>query len=62
MTSLRGHQLPAAGPYQPRPNPRSFGRLDDALQKFTESQSSVATPDTGADGLEEHGFAQKESF
>ncbi|PLB42355.1 tRNA-ribosyltransferase family protein [Aspergillus candidus] len=58
---LRGHQLPAAGPYQPRPNPRAFGRLDDALQKFAESQSSVATPDTGADGLEEHGFAQKES-
>lgn len=33
--------------------------LDDAMQKFAESQSEVATPDTGASGLEEHGFAKK---
>ncbi|PWY79627.1 tRNA-guanine transglycosylase family protein [Aspergillus heteromorphus CBS 117.55] len=59
---LRGYQLPASGANQPRRFPRVYGRLDDAVEKFTESQSqsSVATPDTGADGLEEHGFAQKE--
>ncbi|EAW14760.1 tRNA-ribosyltransferase family protein [Aspergillus clavatus NRRL 1] len=57
---LRGHQLPAAGPNQPRRFPRVYGRLDDAAEKFAESQSSVATPDTGADGLEAHGFAQKD--
>lgn len=36
-----------------------FGRLDDAAEKFSESQSSIATPDTGADELQEHGFAEK---
>ncbi|KAJ5104642.1 hypothetical protein NUU61_001989 [Penicillium alfredii] len=56
---LRGHHLPAAGPGQPRRMPRIYGRLDEAIQKFAESQSSVATPDTGAEGLEEHGFAEK---
>ncbi|KAH1905261.1 hypothetical protein KXV22_005161 [Aspergillus fumigatus] len=58
---LRGHQLPAAGPHQPRRFPRVYGRLDDAAEKFAESESSIATPDTGADGLEAHGFAQKTS-
>ncbi|PYH96140.1 tRNA-guanine transglycosylase family protein [Aspergillus ellipticus CBS 707.79] len=57
---LRGYQLPASGANQPRRFPRVYGRLDDAVERFTESQSSVATPDTGADGLEEHGFARKE--
>ncbi|RAL09147.1 tRNA-ribosyltransferase family protein [Aspergillus homomorphus CBS 101889] len=57
---LRGYQLPASGPNQPRRHARVYGRLDDAAEKFAESQqSSVATPDTGADGLEEHGFAKK---
>ncbi|PYH42714.1 tRNA-ribosyltransferase family protein [Aspergillus saccharolyticus JOP 1030-1] len=56
---LRGYQLPASGPNQPRRHARVYGRLDDAAEKFAESQSSVATPDTGADGLEEHGFAEK---
>jgi queuine tRNA-ribosyltransferase len=36
-----------------------YGRLDDVSQKFAESQSSIATPDTDASGLEHHGFAQK---
>jgi queuine tRNA-ribosyltransferase len=37
-----------------------YGRLDDAAQKFAESQSSsVVTPDTDAEGLERHGFAEK---
>ncbi|KKK14507.1 tRNA-guanine transglycosylase family protein [Aspergillus ochraceoroseus] len=57
---LRGYQLPAAGPYQPRRYPPAYGKLDLTAEKFAESQSSLATPDTGADGLEEHGFAQKE--
>lgn len=56
---LRGHQLPAAGPNQPRRMPRIYGRLDDAVQKFVESQSSIATPETDTDGLETHGFAEK---
>lgn len=30
------------------------------MEKFAESQSSLATPDTGAEGLEEHGFGMKE--
>ncbi|GMF72944.1 unnamed protein product [Aspergillus oryzae] len=46
------------GPNEPRRNPRAYGRLD-IIEKFAESQSSVATPDTGAEGLEEHGFAKK---
>jgi hypothetical protein len=36
-----------------------YGRLDDLSEKFSESQSSVATPDTDASGLERHGFAEK---
>ncbi|RLL99300.1 hypothetical protein CFD26_104109 [Aspergillus turcosus] len=58
---LRGHQLPAAGPHQPRRFPRVYGRLDDAAEKFAEAESGIATPDTGADGLEAHGFAEKTS-
>ncbi|KAA8643056.1 tRNA-ribosyltransferase family protein [Aspergillus tanneri] len=57
---LRGHQVTPSSANQPRRNPRAFGRLDDALEKFAESQSSLATPDTDADGLEAHGFAEKQ--
>lgn len=53
---LRGYQL-ASGPH--KRGPRVYGRLDDVSQKFAESQSSVATPDTDASGLEHHGFAKK---
>ncbi|KAF7720202.1 Uncharacterized protein PECH_008574 [Penicillium ucsense] len=56
---LRGYQMPAAGPNQPRRMPKVYGRLDDLSQKFAESESSVATPDTDAEGLEKHGFADK---
>ncbi|KAJ5723658.1 hypothetical protein N7488_001693 [Penicillium malachiteum] len=56
---LRGYQFPSALTNQPRRTPRVYGRLDDALKKFQDSQSSVVTPDTDADGLEEHGFASK---
>lgn len=59
MSRLRGHQLPAAGTNQPRRMPRIYGRLDEAKQKYAESLSSVATPDTDAEGLEQHGFAKK---
>ncbi|KAJ5620856.1 hypothetical protein N7510_004840 [Penicillium lagena] len=57
---VRGHHLPAAQQNQPRRMPRMYGRLDDAAQKFADSQSSsVVTPDTDAEGLERHGFAEK---
>lgn len=56
---LRGYQLPASSSAQPRRYPPAYGRLDIAAQKFAESQSEIATPDTGASGLEEHGFAEK---
>lgn len=56
---LRGYQLPASSTAQPRRYPPAYGRLDLAAQKFAESQSEIATPDTGASGLEEHGFAEK---
>lgn len=58
---LRGYQLPAPGPNQPRRYPKVFGRLDDAAEKYAESQSSVATPDAGADELQERGFAEKKT-
>ncbi|KAL1974839.1 hypothetical protein VTN31DRAFT_5043 [Thermomyces dupontii] len=58
---LRGYQHHTSGPGEPRQNPRAFGKLDDAAQKFAEAQSSVATPDTGAEGLEQHGFAERQS-
>ncbi|KAI9370743.1 tRNA-guanine(15) transglycosylase-like protein [Aspergillus egyptiacus] len=56
---LRGYQLPSSGPSQPRRYPPAYGKLDLAAQQFAESQSSIATPDTDAEGLEEHGFAEK---
>ncbi|KAL2787153.1 tRNA-guanine(15) transglycosylase-like protein [Aspergillus keveii] len=56
---LRGYQLPASGPSQPRRYPPAYGKLELAAEKFTQAESSVATPDTGAEGLEEHGFAEK---
>ncbi|KAL4815325.1 tRNA-guanine transglycosylase family protein [Aspergillus spinulosporus] len=56
---LRGYKLPTSGPAQPRRHPPAYGRLNVAAEKFAESQSDLATPDTGADGLEEHGFAEK---
>jgi queuine tRNA-ribosyltransferase len=56
INRLRGYQL-QAGPH--KRGPRVYGRLDDVSQKFAESQSSVATPDTDASGLEHHGFAAK---
>ncbi|KAL2825962.1 tRNA-guanine(15) transglycosylase-like protein [Aspergillus cavernicola] len=56
---LRGYQLPASGPSQPRRYAAAYGKLDLAAQMFAESQSSLATPDTDAEGLEEHGFAKK---
>ncbi|KAL4788500.1 tRNA-guanine transglycosylase family protein [Aspergillus varians] len=55
---LRGYKLPSAGT-QLRRYPPAYGRLDLAMEKFIESQSDIATPDTGASGLEEHGFAEK---
>ncbi|KAJ5759783.1 hypothetical protein N7520_006939 [Penicillium odoratum] len=54
---LRAYQHPGAN--QPTRAPRVYGRLEDALQKFQDSQSSVVTPDTDAEGLEKHGFAEK---
>jgi queuine tRNA-ribosyltransferase len=49
--------MPANESNQPRRVPKVYGQLDQAMQKYTESQ--VATPDTDASGLEEHGFAKK---
>ncbi|CAG8316176.1 unnamed protein product [Penicillium salamii] len=54
---LRGYQLPANGSNQPLRMPKVYGQLNQAKQKYTESQ--IATPDTDASGLEEHGFAKK---
>ncbi|KAJ9407186.1 hypothetical protein DTO045G8_5035 [Paecilomyces variotii] len=56
---LRGYQLPASGPGQPKRNPRAYGRLDDAVEKYAESISSVTVPDAGADELQDRGFAEK---
>ncbi|KAL3478411.1 tRNA-guanine transglycosylase family protein [Aspergillus californicus] len=56
---LRGYQLPASAASQPRRYAPAYGKLDVAAAKFAESQSSLATPDTDAEGLEEHGFAKK---
>ncbi|CRG87403.1 queuine tRNA-ribosyltransferase [Talaromyces islandicus] len=55
---LRGYSSYISGPGEPKRNAPAYGRLDD-LAKLAESQSSVVTPDTNADGLEEHGFAKK---
>ncbi|KAJ5191551.1 uncharacterized protein N7498_010536 [Penicillium cinerascens] len=57
---LRGHYLaPRQGTDHPKRMQKVYGRLDGLSDKFNESQSSVATPDTDAEGLERHGFAEK---
>ncbi|KAL1970780.1 hypothetical protein VTN77DRAFT_2614 [Rasamsonia byssochlamydoides] len=58
---LRGYQVHASGPSEPRRNPRAYGRLDDAAEKFAEAQASGAIPDAdaGAEELEERGFAKE---
>ena len=58
---LRGYHLPPSGPYQPRQNSRKYGNLDDAAEKYAEStSSSAATPgETGANELQQQGFAEK---
>ncbi|KAJ5665246.1 uncharacterized protein N7477_007694 [Penicillium maclennaniae] len=57
---LRGHYIaPRQGTNHPKRMQKVYGRLDDLSEKFNESQSSVATPDTDAEGLERHGFAKK---
>ena len=57
---LRGYHLPASGAYQPRRNFRKYGSLDDTAEKYAEStSSSIATPDAGANELQEQGFAEK---
>ncbi|KAJ5134480.1 hypothetical protein N7526_005845 [Penicillium atrosanguineum] len=57
---LRGHYIaPRQGTNHPKRMQKVYGRLDDLSEKFNESQSSVATPDTDAEGLERHGFAEK---
>ncbi|EEP79036.1 predicted protein [Uncinocarpus reesii 1704] len=55
---VRGYQ--AKSEYgTPKRNPKVYGRLDDHAEKLMEAESGVATPDTGADGLQAHGFARK---
>lgn len=57
---IRGYNSYVSGAGEPKRNAPAYGRLNDALEKFAESQqSSVATPDTNAEGLERHGFAEK---
>ncbi|KAK2748491.1 hypothetical protein FQN57_000624 [Myotisia sp. PD_48] len=54
---LRGYQFKTGA--GEKVNPKAFGRLDEAVNLFTESQSSVVTPDAEAEELEERGFAEK---
>ncbi|EEA24212.1 hypothetical protein TMatcc_007281 [Talaromyces marneffei ATCC 18224] len=57
---IRGYSSYVSGPSEAKRNAPAYGRLNDALEKYAESQqSSVATPDTNAEGLERHGFAEK---
>jgi len=56
---LRGYSSHVSGYNEPRRNPPAYGNMNDAAKQFAESQSSVATPDTNAEGLEKRGFAEK---
>ncbi|EED17896.1 tRNA-guanine transglycosylase family protein [Talaromyces stipitatus ATCC 10500] len=57
---VRGYSSYVSKTGEPRRNEPAYGRLNDALEKYAESQqSSVATPDTNAEGLERQGFAEK---
>ncbi|EFW16060.1 hypothetical protein D8B26_006213 [Coccidioides posadasii str. Silveira] len=55
---IRGYQAKSEHGASKR-NPRAYGRLDDHAQKLMEAESSVPTPDVGADELQAHGFAEK---
>ncbi|KAI2015857.1 hypothetical protein LOZ49_000442 [Ophidiomyces ophidiicola] len=54
---IRGYQTRSEYGAQKK-NPKVYGRLDDHVEKLMEAESSVATPETGAGGLEAHGFAK----
>ncbi|GAM36265.1 hypothetical protein TCE0_018r05224 [Talaromyces pinophilus] len=57
---IRGYSSYVSGAGEAKRNAPAYGRLNDAIEKYAESQqSSVATPDTNAEGLERHGFAEK---
>ncbi|KAH8702116.1 tRNA-guanine transglycosylase family protein [Talaromyces proteolyticus] len=56
---LRGYSSYVSKREEPKRNAPAYGRLNDALEKYAESQSSVATPDTDAEGLEEKGMGEK---
>jgi len=36
--------MKSIGGGEPRKNPKAYGRLDDAMQKLAEAESSIATP------------------
>ncbi|WEW56113.1 tRNA-guanine family transglycosylase [Emydomyces testavorans] len=55
---IRGYQVKSEYRAQKK-NPKVYGRLDDHTEKLMEAESSVATPDTGAEELQAHGFAEK---
>ncbi|OKL63810.1 hypothetical protein UA08_00419 [Talaromyces atroroseus] len=57
---LRGYSSHVSRRDEPRRNPRSYGILNDALEKYAEAQSSaIATPDVDAEELQKQGFAEK---
>lgn len=57
FTRLRGYQY-KTGPGS-KVNPKAFGLLDSTVEKYAESQSSLPTPDAGAEELQARGFAEK---
>lgn len=60
LRRIRGYQF-KPGYAEPKRNPRAYGRLDEAVEKFeaSESASAVATPDAGSEELQSRGFAEK---
>lgn len=56
---VRGYQFKSVGGGETKKNPRPYGRLDDAVEKLAESESSLPTPSADAEDLQANGFAEK---
>lgn len=60
---VRGYQFKSEFAQQKK-NPRVYGLLDEQAEKAanseTQTPSATATPDTDAEGLQAHGFAERE--
>lgn len=55
----RGYQTKSTGGGEPRKNPKSWGRLEDAVQKIAGAELEIAIAEEDSKQLEDQGFGEK---